>query len=140
MYTCGKEAILQGTYGTNNRSWLSSYVLSSYILFVLYDLFGRLALIRIVVGYKLKGEADIQPVLLKLRSHAITYPGFIDVEYLMNVQDRSIIVELYTWNKLEDWQLWDNTNTRKKILQEADTLLSEPPRVTRYAVLPITRR
>ncbi len=58
----------------------------------------------------------------------------------MNIQDNSIIFAQYTWNRIEDWQLWENTITRKKILQEADATLSEPPRVKAYSVLPIRRR
>jgi antibiotic biosynthesis monooxygenase (ABM) superfamily enzyme len=102
--------------------------------------FRRSTLIKVVVGYKLKARADIEPVLLKLKSHAITYPGFINVEYLMNTQDNSIIFALYTWNNIKDWQLWEDTNTRKKILQEADVFLCEPPRVKKYTVLPMTKR
>ena len=94
-------------------------------------------MVKIVVGYRLKAGADIQPLLMKLMSHAITYPGFISVDYLMNAHNNSIIFAMYTWNKFEDWRLWENTYTRKKILQEADALLSEPPRVTTYSVLPI---
>ena len=93
-------------------------------------------MIKVVVGYKLKTGADIQPVLMKLRSHAITYPGFISAENLINIQDNSIIFVLYTWNKIEDCKLWEETNTRKKILQEADGLLCEQPRVKAYRVLP----
>ena len=95
-------------------------------------------MIKVVVGYKLKTGADIQPILMKLRSHAITYPGFISAENLINIQDNSIIFVLYTWNKIEDWKLWEETNTRKKILQEADGLLCEQPRVKVYRVLPTT--
>ncbi len=97
-------------------------------------------MIAVIVGYKLKTGADIQPILMKLRSHAITYPGFISAENLINVRDNSIIFVLYTWNKIEDWQLWEETNTRKKILQEADALLCEQPRVKAYRVLPTTGR
>jgi antibiotic biosynthesis monooxygenase (ABM) superfamily enzyme len=97
-------------------------------------------MIKVVVGYKLKTGADILPILMKLRSHAITYPGFISAENLINVQDYSIIFVLYTWNNIEDWQLWEETNTRKKILQEADALLCEQPRVKAYRVLPTTGR
>ena len=97
-------------------------------------------MVKVIVGYRLKAGKDIHPMLMKLASHAITYPGFISVEYLMNIQDNSIIFAQYTWNKIEDWQLWENTNIRKKILQEADAILSEPPRVKAYSVLPIRRR
>ena len=95
-------------------------------------------MIKVVVGFKLKVGADIQPILKKLRSHAITYPGFMSAENLISVQDNPIIFVLYTWNKIEDWQLWENTIIRKKILQEANALLCEQPRVRIYRVMPTT--
>jgi len=97
-------------------------------------------MIKVVVGYKLKAGVDIQPILMKLRSHAITYPGFVSAENLISVQDNSIIFVLYTWEKIEDWRLWENTSIRKRILQEADALSSEQPRVRIYRVLPTTGR
>ncbi|MFC1846848.1 antibiotic biosynthesis monooxygenase family protein [Chloroflexota bacterium] len=95
-------------------------------------------MIKVIEGYKLKVNADIQPVLMKLRSHAITYPGFISAENLVRTQDRSIIFVIYTWNRIEDWNLWDNTSVRKKILKEAEALLSEKPRVRIYGVMSTT--
>jgi heme-degrading monooxygenase HmoA len=97
-------------------------------------------LVKVVVGFKLKAGADIQPTLLKLRSHAITYPGFVKAETLLNTQDASIIFVLYTWNKTEDWQSWEKANVRKKLLQEADALLCEQPRIRVYRVLPTSGR
>ena len=96
-------------------------------------------MIKVVEGYKLKVNADIQPVLMKLRSHAITYPGFISAENLISAQDSSVVFILYTWNKIEDWHLWENTSVRKKILQGAEALLCEQTRVRVYRVMPTTR-
>jgi antibiotic biosynthesis monooxygenase (ABM) superfamily enzyme len=93
-------------------------------------------MVKVVVGLRLKPGVDIQPILMKLRSHAITYPGFISAENLINTQDSSIIFVLYSWNKVEDWQLWEETRIRKSIIQEADALLYEQPRVRIYRVLP----
>ena len=92
-------------------------------------------MIKVVVGHKLKVGADIQPTLMKLRSHAMTYPGFISAENLINVHDNSIVFVLYTWSRIEDWHLWENTTIRKKILEEANALLCEQPRVKIYRVL-----
>ena len=97
-------------------------------------------MVKVVVGYKLKPGANIQPILLKLRSNAITYPGFINAENLMSVQDNSIVFVLYTWNKIEDWQIWERAHTRQMILQEAESILSEQPRVKVYRLFPTSGR
>ena len=95
-------------------------------------------MIKVIEGFKLKVDADIQPVLMKLRSHAITYPGFISAENLISTQDRSIVFVIYTWNRVEDWHLWDNTSVRKNILKEAEALLSEQSRVRIYRTMSTT--
>ena len=96
-------------------------------------------MVKVITGYRLKVGADIQPILMKLRSHAITFPGFVGAENLVSVQDNSIVFVLYTWGEIEYWQTWENTSIRKRILQEADALLCEQPRVRIYRVMPTTK-
>ncbi len=57
-------------------------------------------MIRVIIGYKIKKNADIQPILNKLRAHAMTYPGFIGAENLQNVKDSSIVAMFQTWDRL----------------------------------------
>jgi heme-degrading monooxygenase HmoA len=93
-------------------------------------------MIKVIVGYELKKGADIQPILLKLRSYAMTFPGFISAEHIRSVQDTSIVALLYNWEGLENWQAWEISKLRQQILQEAETLLVSTPRITIYEVLP----
>ena len=95
-------------------------------------------MIKVVVGFRLKAGVNIQPILMKLRSYAITFPGFISAENLVSVQDNSIVAIIYTWDNMENWYTWEKTKIRKQILQEADTLLQESPRITIYRVVPTT--
>ncbi|UCE97782.1 MAG: hypothetical protein JSV74_00125 [Dehalococcoidia bacterium] len=95
-------------------------------------------MISVIVGYRLKSGADIQPILRKLMSNAITYAGFIKAENLVSSKDKTIAVIIYTWNKIEDWRIWEQSTTRQKIIEQADTLLLEQPRVTVYQVMPTT--
>ena len=37
-------------------------------------------MIKVIVGYRLKEGADFDPVLRKLRSQAMQFPGFIGAE------------------------------------------------------------
>jgi len=95
-------------------------------------------LITVIIGYKLKTGADIQPILRKLMSNVITHPGFIRAENLVSAKDKTIAVIIYTWDTIEDWHIWENSSIRKKIIQQADTLLLEQPRVMVYHVMPTT--
>jgi antibiotic biosynthesis monooxygenase (ABM) superfamily enzyme len=93
-------------------------------------------MIRVIIGYKTKKNADIQPILIKLRAHAMTYPGFIGDENLQNVKDSGIVAMIQTWDRMEDWLAWEPSIIRKAILDEAKPILQEDLRVTIYRVIP----
>ena len=71
-------------------------------------------MIKVIVGYRLKEGADIVPMLLKLRSGAMTYPGFVNSENLLSEQDDSVVATISTWQRGEDWQLWESSRTRQE--------------------------
>lgn len=93
-------------------------------------------MIKVIVGYELKKGADIQPILLRLRSYAMTFPGFISVEHIRSVKGTSISALLYNWDRIENWEAWESAKLRQQILQEADAYLVSKPRVTIYTVMP----
>jgi heme-degrading monooxygenase HmoA len=73
-------------------------------------------MIKVMVGYKLKRDADIQPILLKLRTHAMTYPGFVGAENLVSREDSSIVAMISIWEKPEHWRVWEGSAIRQEIL------------------------
>ena len=93
-------------------------------------------MIKVIIGYKLKKGADIQPILLKLRSYAMTFPGFVGAENLVSKKDNSIVAMQTNWERLEDWKTWESSKVRQQILREAETLLVEEPKVTIYKIMP----
>jgi antibiotic biosynthesis monooxygenase (ABM) superfamily enzyme len=95
--------------------------------------------IKVFAGYKLKAGADIRPILLKLRSYAMTYPGFVGAENLTSAKDSSIVAMLCTWEKVEDWEIWERSEIRQELLRQAAKLLEEEPRVTIYRIIPTSR-
>ena len=96
-------------------------------------------MVKVIIGFKLKSGASIQPMLLKLRSHAMTYPGFVAAENLVSDKDTSIAAVITTWEKIENWRLWEGSKISQEILREAEPLLVEELRVTIYRVMPTTR-
>ncbi|MGA2671090.1 MAG: hypothetical protein ABSF21_06740 [Dehalococcoidia bacterium] len=93
-------------------------------------------MIKIIEGYELKNGADIQPLFLKLRSCALTFPGFISAEHIRSVKGSPIAALLYNWARLEDWDAWESSKLRQQILQEAEALSVSKPRITIYEVIP----
>jgi len=93
-------------------------------------------MIKVIEGYELKKGADIQPLFLKLRSCAMTFPGFISAEHIRSVKGTSIAALLYDWERLENWQAWEISKLRQQLLQEAEELFVTKSRITIYEVIP----
>ena len=95
-------------------------------------------MVAVIVGYRLKPGTDIQPIFMELRSNAITYRGFVQALNVIASGDKTIAAIIYSWERIEDWREWENSSARKEILNKADELLLEQPRVTVYRVMPTT--
>ena len=93
-------------------------------------------MIKVIVGYKVKQGADIQPILLKLRSGAMQYSGFISAENFVRRKGNSIVMVVYTWQSASEWTEWEKSKIRQELLKEAETLLEDKPQVTMYTVAP----
>jgi len=89
-------------------------------------------MIKGIVGCKVRKEGDLEPILLKLKSHATQYQGFKGMENLISEENASIVAMISTWENLEDWKSWAQSTITQELLQEAETLLTEEPRVTTY--------
>ncbi|GAG67631.1 unnamed protein product [marine sediment metagenome] len=99
---------------------------------------GGEVMVKVIIGFKLKQGANIQPILLKLRSAAMTYLGFVGAENLLSEQDPSIVTIITTWEKVENWRLWETSRTGRQLLRETKPLLEEEPKVTIYRVMSTT--
>jgi len=93
-------------------------------------------MIKVIIGYKMKPGADVLPMLLKLRSHAMTYPGYVGAENLMNNKDVSIIAIITTWEDVEYFRDWEKSRSRVAIIKEYRDSLAEEPKVTIYRIIP----
>jgi len=97
-------------------------------------------MIKGFVGCKLKKDRDLEPILLKLRSHAAQYQGFKSMENLVGEENASVVAMVSTWDTLEDWKSWAQSKITQELLRQAEALLVEEPRVTTYrAMMPAVR-
>ena len=94
-------------------------------------------MIKGIIGCKVKEGEDLQPVLGKLKTYAVTYPGCLDAESLANEKDGSIVAMVSTWRDAEDWRQWGDSNISRTLLAEARESLVEEPRVTTYRMMPV---
>jgi heme-degrading monooxygenase HmoA len=92
-------------------------------------------MVRITVERKLKKGADIGPLVLKLRTAAISQRGHISSETLIGSEDRSTIMVISTWDSIEDWKSWENSAKRADIEKTIEPLLTEKPVIKAYEMM-----
>ena len=80
-------------------------------------------IVKVIIKRKvIKGkEKDFFPLLLKLRSEAMTQEGYIAGETLIDPEDPNKVVIISKWESLDDWNKWKANIGREKI----DALLNE---------------
>lgn len=93
-------------------------------------------MIKGIVGFKVRNYKDVEPTLLKLRSHAMQYPGFVSAENLVSDVDSSVVVMTSTWETLETWRTWLKSRITQDLLRQDKELAVEKPRVTAYRIMP----
>ena len=83
--------------------------------------------VKIIIRRKVpKGkEAQVLPLLLDLRSKAITQPGYISGETLINVNDPEEYVVIGTWKSVDNWKAWEASKERGEIQGRIEALLGE---------------
>ena len=89
-------------------------------------------MIKGFVGCKVRQDTDVEPLLLKLKSHAVQYQGFKGIENLVNEENASVVTVVSTWDTVENWKSWAQSSITQEVLRQAKTLLGEEPRVTTY--------
>jgi len=92
-------------------------------------------MIKGIVGCKVRKDTDLEPVLLKLKSHATQYQGFKGMENLVGADNASVVAMVSTWESLEDWKSWAQSTITQQLLRQAEALLVEEPRVTTYRMM-----
>ena len=92
-------------------------------------------MIKGIVGCKVRKDTDLEPILLKLKSHATQYQGFKGMENLVSADNASVVAMVSTWESLEDWKSWAQSTITQQLLRQAEALLVEEPRVTTYRMM-----
>jgi len=92
-------------------------------------------MIKGIVGCRVRKDNDLEPILLKLKSHAMQYPGFKGKENLVGEENASVVAMVSTWESLENWRSWTQSQITQELFRQAETLLVEEPRVTTYRMM-----
>ena len=65
-------------------------------------------------------------LLNKIRSHAMHQPGYVSGETLVNHYDDRSITVISTWQSVDDWIRWEESDERAANEAELESLLEEP--------------
>ena len=97
-----------------------------------------MAMMKGIIGFKVLNYRDLEPILMKLRSHAMQYPGYIGAENLVSVEDLSVVTMITTWETIENWRTWAESRITKDLLQKAKSVVIGTVRLTAYNIMPTT--
>jgi heme-degrading monooxygenase HmoA len=73
-------------------------------------------------------------LLNKIRSHATHQPGYVSGETLSNHYDDRSITVISTWQSVDDWIRWEESDERASNEAELESLLEEPTKFEVYDV------
>jgi len=93
-------------------------------------------MIKGIIGFKTVSYKDLEPILMKLRSHAMQYPGYVGAENLISEKDFSVVIMISTWENSDNWRTWVESRITKDLLQQAKAVMMGAPRTTVYRTMP----
>jgi heme-degrading monooxygenase HmoA len=80
-------------------------------------------------------EARLAPLIVKLRSLATMQPGYITGRTFRCLDCRGEYLVISTWNSLDDWNRWLNSNERRALQEQVDELLGQKAEFRLYEPL-----
>jgi quinol monooxygenase YgiN len=92
-------------------------------------------MVKGIVGCRARKDTDVEPLLLKLKSHAAQYDGFKGMDHLVSEENSSLIAMVSTWENVEAWKSWAQSAITQELLRQAERLLGEEPRLTTYRMM-----
>lgn len=93
-------------------------------------------MIKGIIGYKVGNYKDIEGMLMKLRSHAMQYPGFVSAENLVSDADSTVVIMISTWQNTDNWRAWLKSRITQDLIRPDKDLSKDTPRTTVYRVMP----
>jgi heme-degrading monooxygenase HmoA len=93
-------------------------------------------MIKGIIGFKVLNYKDLEPILMKLRSYAMQYPGYVGAENLVSVEDLSVVMMITTWETIESWGTWTESRVTKDLFQQAKAVVMGGARLTAYNIMP----
>ncbi len=91
---------------------------------------------RTISDEKKAAKLYLAPLIVKLRSLATIQTGYISGQTFSCLSNPGEYLVLSTWDNLDDWNRWFNSDHRKALQKQIDDLLGEKTRYLIYEPLP----
>jgi len=90
-------------------------------------------LIKRSIGQKV--ASVVRPLIVELRAHAMRQPGYISGESLKCIDRPGEYLVISTWQSLDDWNKWLNSQERKILEDRIDSITGKATEYTTYVQL-----
>lgn len=91
-----------------------------------------LAKIFIKRQFRTAKTREVIALLTKLRSAAMSQPGYISGETLTNYSDQQDLCVIATWQSMEEWLKWKENPERKNLETKLEIFQSGPTAYEEY--------
>jgi len=92
-------------------------------------------MIKVLVERQLKKGKDLGSLLMDLHMMAVLRKGHVSNETLINPNDNLNIAVLSTWQSVEDWNSWESSTERAKIVKKIHPLLARRTHVKIFEIM-----
>ena len=79
--------------------------------------------------------AELAPLIVKLRSQATVQPGYMTGRTFRWLDCPGEVLVISTWNSLDDWSNWLNSEERRSLQAQVDALLNQETEYRLYEPL-----
>ena len=94
-------------------------------------------MVKIVIERHCKPDAvaELESLLIELRSEAIQQRGYVSGETLRSVDDPSLWLVLSTWLDIGLWKAWEASPERQATARRMEPLLAAPEKVSSFTFI-----
>jgi heme-degrading monooxygenase HmoA len=77
----------------------------------------------------------VRPLIVELRAHAMKQPGYISGETLKCIDRPGEYLVISTWQSLDEWKKWVNSQERKILEDKIDSITGKATEYATYVQL-----
>ena len=77
----------------------------------------------------------VRPLIVELRVHAMKQPGYISGETLKCIDRPGEYLVISTWQSLDEWNKWLNSQERKILEEKIDSITGQTTEYATYVQL-----